>query len=39
LAGALLAGEIHDGDRVLVDLSDDKKKLSVRRAISTRKTT
>ncbi|GIJ50756.1 chaperone protein ClpB [Virgisporangium aliadipatigenens] len=39
LAGALLAGEIHDGDRVLVDLGDDKKRLSVRRAISTRKTT
>jgi ATP-dependent Clp protease ATP-binding subunit ClpB len=39
LAGALLAGEIHDGDRVVVDLSDDKKRLSVRRAVSTHKTT
>jgi len=29
LARALLAGEIRDGDRVLVDLSDDKKALTV----------
>ncbi|WP_433611885.1 ATP-dependent chaperone ClpB [Dactylosporangium sp. CA-139114] len=30
LAKALLGGEIRDGDRVLVDLSDDKKTLTVR---------
>jgi ATP-dependent Clp protease ATP-binding subunit ClpB len=29
LAQALLAGEIRDGDRVLVDLADDKRKLTV----------
>ena len=29
LAKALLAGEIRDGDRVVVDLADDKKALAV----------
>jgi ATP-dependent Clp protease ATP-binding subunit ClpB len=32
LARALLAGEIRDGDRVMVDLADHKKGLTVRRA-------
>jgi ATP-dependent Clp protease ATP-binding subunit ClpB len=30
LAKALLSGDIHDGDRIVVDLADDKRTLTVR---------
>jgi ATP-dependent Clp protease ATP-binding subunit ClpB len=30
LANALLSGEVRDGDRVLVDIADDKRALTVR---------